>query len=143
MSEIAVPSTYSEPTVIWRMRHADGRSAQAVIDPMNSGMRVLWFVNDQPLYVRYFADWTDAIEWTCRLRTQQWTVGWRLSDDITEDPPVTNRLTAGASAQEGGSMNRDRIKRRVLHLVATGRSPNVAPTAGCETTASNSRHSPR
>ena len=88
MSEIAVPSTYNEPTVIWRMRHADGRSAQAVIDPMNSGMRVVWFVNDQPLYVRYFADWTDAIEWTGRLRTQQWTVGWRLSDDIPEGRPA-------------------------------------------------------
>jgi hypothetical protein len=88
MSEIAFPSTYNEPTVIWRMRHADGRSAQAVIDPLNSGARVLWFVNDQPLDVRYFADWTGAIDWTDRLRAQQWTVGWRLSDDITQDPPA-------------------------------------------------------
>ena len=86
MSEVALPSTYNEPTVMWRMRHADGRSAQAVIDPMKSATRVLWFVNEQPLDVRYFADWTGAIEWTDRLRTQQWTVGWRLSDDITEDP---------------------------------------------------------
>ena len=49
MSEIALPSTYNEPTVMWRMRHADGRSAQAVIDPMNSGTRALWFVNGHPL----------------------------------------------------------------------------------------------
>ena len=88
MSEIAFPSTYNEPTVMWRMRHADGRSAQAVIDPMNSGTRVLWFVNDRPLDIRYFADWTGAIEWSDRLREQQWTVGWRLSDDITEGPPA-------------------------------------------------------
>jgi hypothetical protein len=88
MSEDALPSTYNEPTVMWRMRHADGRSAQAVIDPANGGPRVLWFVNGHPLGVRYFADLAAAIEWTDRLRAQQWTVGWRLSDDITEGPPA-------------------------------------------------------
>jgi hypothetical protein len=88
MSEITSPSTYNEPTVIWRMRHADGRSARAVIDPMSSATRVLWFVDDQPLYVRYFADWTGAIEWSNRLRAQQWTVGWRLVD-ITDSPTRT------------------------------------------------------
>ena len=67
------------------MRQRDGRSAQAVIDPMNSGAS-LWFVNGHSLEVRDFADWTSAIEWTDRLRAQQWTVGWRLSDDITEGP---------------------------------------------------------
>jgi hypothetical protein len=82
MSEIAFPSTYNEPTVMWRMRHANGRRAQATIEPTNSGTRVLWFMNDRPLDVRHFADWTSAIEWTDRLRAQQWTVGWRLSDDI-------------------------------------------------------------
>jgi hypothetical protein len=88
MSEIALPSTYNEPTVMFRMRHADGRWAQSVIDPMNTGARALWFVNGHPLDVRYFADWTSAIHWTDRLRAQQWTVGWRLSDAITEGPPA-------------------------------------------------------
>jgi len=55
---------------------------------MNSGARALWIVNGHPLSVRYFANWTSAIEWTVRLRAQQWTVGWRLSDDIAEDPPA-------------------------------------------------------
>ena len=87
MSEIALPSTYNEPTVMWRMRHADGRCAQAVIEPTNSGTRVLWFVNGHPLEIRSLADWTRAIDWADRLRAEQWTVGWRLSDDITEGPP--------------------------------------------------------
>jgi hypothetical protein len=82
MSEIASPSTYNEPTVVWRMRHRDGRWAHAVIDPMNSGARAQWFVNGHPAGVRDFADWTSAIAWTDRLRAQQWTVGWRLSDDL-------------------------------------------------------------
>jgi hypothetical protein len=86
MSEIASPRTYNEPTVMWRMRHRDGRCGQAVIDPMHGGARALWFVNGHPLGVRYFANWTSAIEWTDRLRAQLWTVGWRLSDDITEGP---------------------------------------------------------
>jgi hypothetical protein len=70
------------------MSRADGCRAQAVIDPTNSGARVLWFVNARLLSVRHFADWTGAIQWTDRLRAQQWSVGWRLSDDITEGNPV-------------------------------------------------------
>jgi hypothetical protein len=94
MSEIALPSTYNEPTVMFRMRHADGRWAQVVIDPVNTGARALWFVNGHPLDVRHFADWASAIDWTERLRAQQWTVGWRLSDDITEDPPARSGLVS-------------------------------------------------
>ena len=77
MSEIALPSTYNEPTVMWRMTHRNGRWAQAVIDPLTSGARAQWFVNGHPLAICDFADWTSAIAWTDRLRAQQWTVGWR------------------------------------------------------------------
>jgi hypothetical protein len=91
MSEIAMPSTYNEPTIIWRMRHRDGRCAQAVIDPLTDGARAQWFVSDHSMAVRYFAEWTGAIEWVDRLRAQQWTVGWRLSDDITDSPPATTK----------------------------------------------------
>ena len=83
---IAVPLTYNEPTVMWRMRHPDGRWAQAVIDPTEHVARAQWFVNGRPVDDRSFADWTSAIAWTDRLRAQQWAVGWRLSDDIPEGP---------------------------------------------------------
>lgn len=82
MSEIALPSTYNEPTVMWRMERADGRRAQAVIDPRTAGARVVWFVNGQPLGVRDFDDWSGALAWTERLKAQYWAVGWRLSDDV-------------------------------------------------------------
>jgi hypothetical protein len=88
MSEIAFPSTYNEPTVMWRMTHRDGRWAQAVLDPLESGARVQWFVNGHSFSVRYFGDWTGAIQWTDQLRAEQWAVGWRLSDDIPGDPPA-------------------------------------------------------
>jgi hypothetical protein len=90
VSEIALPSTYNEPTVMWRMQHRDGRWGQAVIDPTKGGAQAVWFVNGHPLSVRSFADWTGAIEWTDRLQVQQSTVGWRLSDDIQEDPSARN-----------------------------------------------------
>jgi hypothetical protein len=90
MSEIASPSTYNEPTVMWRMTHQDGRWAQAVFDPLTSGARVQWFVNGHSMAVCDFADWTSAIEWSDRLRAQQWTVGWRLSDDIPDPPARSN-----------------------------------------------------
>ena len=90
MSEIASPSTYNEPTVMWRMTHRDGRWAQAVFDPLPNGARVQWFVNGRSMAVADFADWTSAIEWSDRLRAQQWTVGWRLSDDIP-DPPARRK----------------------------------------------------
>jgi hypothetical protein len=86
MAEIALPSTYNEPTVMWRMTHRDGRWGQAVIDPLTSGARAQWFVNGHPLAICDFADWTSAIAWTDRLRAQQRTVGWRLSDDLPGGP---------------------------------------------------------
>ena len=88
MPEIAAPRTYGEPTVMWRMRHQDGRCAQAVIDPLISGARGQWFVSGHPPSVRYFADWTSAIEWTDRLQALQWAAGWRVSDDLSDERPA-------------------------------------------------------
>jgi hypothetical protein len=88
---IAVPSTYNEPTVMWRMRHRDGRSAQAVIDSTENVVRAQWFVNGREVDSRCFADLTSAIAWTDRLRAQQWAVGWRVSEDIPEDPAAQSR----------------------------------------------------
>jgi len=82
MSEISLPPTYNEPTVMWRMRRSDGRHAQAVIDPTSRGARVVWFLNGNPLGVRCFDDWRGAVEWADRLRKHYWSVGWRLSDEV-------------------------------------------------------------
>jgi len=85
MSDSILPSTYNEPTVMWRMQHANGSSAHALIDTVDGSARVVWFVNGRPVGARYFDDWAGAIQWSDRLRAQYWTVGWRLlSDDSTE-----------------------------------------------------------
>jgi hypothetical protein len=85
MSNVIQPSTYNEPTVMWRMKRADDSRAHALIDIMDGKARVVWFVNGHPLGERYFDDWTGAILFTDRLRTQCWAVGWRLPDDVAED----------------------------------------------------------
>ena len=72
-----LPSTYDEPTVMWRMRRSDGLSAHAVIGFQGRAAWVIWFLNGQPIGVRDFEDWGSAIQWSDRMQIQNWTVGWR------------------------------------------------------------------
>jgi hypothetical protein len=72
---------YDEPTVMWRMRRADGGSSHAVIDPRQGAATVIWFVNNRPLGIREFDDLTSAMRWSDQLRLQNWTAGWRLVRD--------------------------------------------------------------
>ena len=84
VSETSASNTYDDDGHVENA--ARGRRAQAVIDPTNSGARVLWFVNGRLLSARHFADWTTAIA-DLRLGA---AVDRRLapSDDITEGNPV-------------------------------------------------------
>jgi hypothetical protein len=49
---------------------------------------VTWFLNDRPLYVRDFEDLENALQWSDRLRDQNWAAGWRLVTDDDEDSAV-------------------------------------------------------
>ena len=77
MSETFTPSGYYEPTVMWRMRRADGRSSHAVIDPGKNGATVFWFVNGNKLGVRDFGDLNAALRWCEQMQAQNWAAGWR------------------------------------------------------------------
>lgn len=66
---------------MWRMARSDGFTSHAVIDPKPAGAAVIWFVNDRPMGVRDFADWTSALRWSDQLQTQNWTAGWRQVPD--------------------------------------------------------------
>lgn len=68
---------YDEPTVMWRMRRADGLLSHAVIAPGAGGAVVVWFINDRPLGYRDFGDWSDAVRWSEQMQAQNWAVGWR------------------------------------------------------------------
>jgi hypothetical protein len=77
-----MPSTYNEPTVMWRMRRGERLAAYALITPLpGPGVIAVYFVNDHPMRMRQFEDWTDAIAWCGRLRDQCWTTGWRSTSD--------------------------------------------------------------
>ena len=70
---------YDRPTVMWRMRRADGLLSHAVIDPHSNGAIVVWFVNGRPLGYRDFGDWGSALRWSDQMQAQNWAVGWRLA----------------------------------------------------------------
>ena len=80
--------TYNEPTVMWRMQHRDGRWAHAVIGLQDHGASVVWFVNGRPLGARDFDDWAAAIQWSDRMRFQNWTLAWRLESERDDAPPT-------------------------------------------------------
>lgn len=81
MSETPSPLVYDQPTVMWRMRRADGLSSHAVIGPRSEGAVVVWFINGRPLGFKDFDDWASALRWSDQMQAQNWAVGWRLSPD--------------------------------------------------------------
>ena len=78
MSEATTRLVYNEPTVMWRMRRADGLTSHAVIGAAPEGAVVVWFINDRPTGFRNFSDWSGALRWSDQLQAQNWAVGWRL-----------------------------------------------------------------
>ena len=75
---------YDAPTVMWRMRRADGLSSHAVIGPRADGAVVMWFLDGRPLGYRVFKDWPSALRWSDQLQAQNWTVGWRLVSEYDD-----------------------------------------------------------
>jgi hypothetical protein len=78
--EIPLKSTYNEPTVMWRLRHDDGRWAHAVIGPRKHAASAIWFINGQIQSVYEFETWTAAINWTEEHRVTLQRGGWRSAD---------------------------------------------------------------
>lgn len=68
------------------MRRDDGRRVQAVVNPSGIGASVFWLLNGTAIGVKHFDDWTAALGWCERLKSQYWSVGWRSIDD---GPPAT------------------------------------------------------
>ena len=77
MPETPTRVGYDEPTVMWRMRRADGLLSHAVIGPRSDGAIVVWFINGRPLGYRDFGDLVSALRWSEQMQAQNWAVGWR------------------------------------------------------------------
>ena len=85
MPDSPTASTYNEPTVMWRMQRPDSLVMHAVIAPTKRGASVMWFVNTRLLGMREFTDWGEAIAWSDRIRNQNWTAGWRVTPDDSDE----------------------------------------------------------
>jgi hypothetical protein len=75
------PLVYDQPTVMWRMRRADGLSSHAVIGPRLDGAVVVWYINGRPLGYKDFEDWASALRWSEQMQAQNWAAGWHVSPD--------------------------------------------------------------
>jgi cytoskeletal protein CcmA (bactofilin family) len=92
--DIAVKSTYNGPTVMWRMRHPDGRSAHTVIAPKGPETLAVVFVNDDLKGVRDFKTWDSAIRWTEQMSTQLEVMGWQFADSTPRNRRLFDHGTA-------------------------------------------------
>ena len=85
-----IPTTYDEPTVMWRMRRGDNLTTHAVIHPRGGAACAMWYLNGRAVGVRDFEDWSSAIHWTDRMQFQNWTAGWRLAPEADDAAPLRN-----------------------------------------------------
>lgn len=85
-----IPTTYDEATVMWRMRRGESLTTHAVLRPVGEAAWVTWYVNNHPIGVRQFGDWSAALQWSDRMLFQNWTAGWRPVleyDDVPAEEP--------------------------------------------------------
>jgi hypothetical protein len=74
--DVIQPSTYAEPTIMWRLRNRDGRTAHALIVPSGSRATAIWFISGEAQKAREFRTWRGAIDWLNDARTTLETSGW-------------------------------------------------------------------
>lgn len=71
---------------MWRMRRGETLTTHAVLRPRGPAAYVTWYVNEHPIGVREFEDWTAALRWSDRMQFQNWTAGWRPVQEYDDVP---------------------------------------------------------
>ena len=77
MSLSNLTRTYSEPIVLWRLQHPDGRKAHAVIVPRGCDNCAAWLINERPEEARDFNEWDAALRWLDATRFTLGQSGWQ------------------------------------------------------------------
>jgi hypothetical protein len=77
--------TFSEPTVLWRLRHGDGDTARATLIPGTPQSTLVYFVNDEFERGENFKEWEPALQHAARVKERMLAAGWR--DDETPGAP--------------------------------------------------------
>ena len=75
-------TTYSEPTTLWRLQHADGRRARSVVVPRGPGICAIWILNDDVEAARDFGEWKDALTWLETARLALLEAEWSDLSDL-------------------------------------------------------------
>ena len=70
--------SYSEPAVLWRLRHPGGDQARATLIPGSPASTLVIFVNDLFDRGENFAEWTQAIARADQVRRGLLEQGWTV-----------------------------------------------------------------
>jgi hypothetical protein len=77
--------TFTEPTVLWRLRHTDGDRARATLIPGTPQSTLVYFVNDQFERGENFDEWEPALRHAAEVKARMLAAGWRED----EMPPTS------------------------------------------------------
>lgn len=75
--------SYSEPAVLWRLRHPRGDEARATLIPGRPASTLIVFLNDQFDRGENFADWGQALARAEEIRRDLIADGWRPWDEAS------------------------------------------------------------
>ena len=77
MTELAAVESYTEPAVLWRMRHKNGDEARAMLIPGSPASTLVFFLNDRFDRGENFDDWAAALTRAEAVRAELAGQGWR------------------------------------------------------------------
>ena len=69
--------TYTAPTVLWRLRHPDGRLVRATLIPGSPASTLVYFVDDRFERGENFEEWDLALRRAQAFKEDLMTEGWR------------------------------------------------------------------
>lgn len=73
-------ASYSEPAVLWRLKHADGRRARATLIPGVPHSTLVFFLDDRFDRGENVSDWEPAIARAEEVRRALENEGWTTDD---------------------------------------------------------------
>jgi hypothetical protein len=76
------PKSYSEPAVLWRLRHQNGGRARATIIPGVPASTLVFFVNDRFERGENMADWEPALRRADEVKRQLVEQGWEEDSEL-------------------------------------------------------------
>jgi len=71
-----VAHSYTEPTIIWRMRHPDGLHAHATLIPGVPSSTLTWFIDGEMVRAENFDEWDLALVRADEVKSAFRQSGW-------------------------------------------------------------------